>query len=191
MDTQTQPDIDKMSPEELDAYFAQLETLDEPTSDETPEAGSEVETLDEPQDEPGSAEPEAEPEVAEPVAQVPVALDAKTLELVQSLQARIAELEKAPKNKVESKPATGKVYERLGEFVGKAPQQQRDLADIIAKNFPIGKPFSETELYAALELHQGEYYKLATSVQHVTYLFRYYRGIKDGGFIARGFLKSN
>ena len=86
-------------------------------------------------------------------------------------------------------------YERLGEFKawGKVPQQQADLAAIITESVEVGAEWNEEELFDLVTTSAKEYASLRNSKQDPTYLFRYYRGLKnDGkhaGFIARGFLR--
>ena len=76
---------------------------------------------------------------------------------------------------------------------GRVPQQQIDIAAIIAEHFEIGQVISEADLFAAVTADAHKYPQLANSVQDPTYLFRYYRGLRnDGkyaGFIARGFIR--
>lgn len=76
---------------------------------------------------------------------------------------------------------------------GKIPQQQADLAKILTSNFEPGVEIPEAELFKALEENKHKFPSLANSRQEVTYLFRYYRGLrldgKHAGFVARGFLK--
>lgn len=132
------------------------------------------------------------------------------LEMIAQLKAKIAQLEAEPavraevveakvaKNHRAVKADPNRSYVRLGELKlwGNVPQQQKDLADIIRRNFAVGESFTEAQLFAVLEASAESYEKLRTSRQHVTYLFAYYRGLKnDGakyaGFVGRGFLRHN
>ena len=127
---------------------------------------------------------------------------------IAELQAQIAALKQAeptvtikeitvdksvPKNKRRVKADPTRTYTFGGaplKMDGKVPQQQLDLANLCAKYSPaqVGEP----DLFNLLEEHQAEYESLRTSVQHVTWLFCYYRGLgrtaKQAGFVARGFL---
>jgi hypothetical protein len=97
------------------------------------------------------------------------------------------------------RPQVGRTYELLTKVLadwGRVPQQQRDLADIVARSFEVGEPFSEAELFAALTAHAAEYPQLAKSTMHVTYLWAYYRSFdkKDGkhaSFIRRNFIRQS
>ena len=102
---------------------------------------------------------------------------------------------KPPKNHVEGKAGSGK-YVLLSKNLatwGKVPSQQAAIADILSKNFEPRVEIQEVELVAALVRDKGKYPSLNNSVQSVTYLFRYYRGLKHSGnhagFIARNFLQ--
>lgn len=76
---------------------------------------------------------------------------------------------------------------------GKVPQQQADIAKLLGSNMEVGKEYSEAEVFDMLMEKCADYTSLVNSVQDPTYLFRYYRGLKnDGkhaGFIARNFLR--
>ena len=76
---------------------------------------------------------------------------------------------------------------------GKVPQQQADIAKLLGVNMEVGKEYTEAEVFDMLMEKSAEYNSLLGSKQDPTYLFRYYRGLKnDGkhaGFIARGFLR--
>ena len=79
---------------------------------------------------------------------------------------------------------------------GKVPRQQADLAAILAGNMEVGKEYSEEQVWQILDSNYRQYPSLANSKQHVTYLCRYYRGLKNdhkthAGFVARGFLRVN
>ena len=86
-------------------------------------------------------------------------------------------------------------YERLGELKtwGKVPQQQADLAAIISESVDLGAEWTEEELFDLIVTGAKDYASLCNSKMSATYLFQYYRGLKnDGkhaGFFARGFLR--
>ena len=113
-----------------------------------------------------------------------------------------AELEALPKEKsnVKKNQKPGKAnadrkYTRIGEFktFGKVPQQQADLAAIMVESMDVDAEWTEEELFDLIASSAKEYVSLRNSKQDPTYLFRYYRGLKnDGvhaGFITRGFLR--
>jgi len=116
--------------------------------------------------------------------------------LIAELQAQLDALKKAPKNQVAGKPGN-RSYVRQGplSFEGKVPQQQADLAKILTDKMPVGETFTEAQVFAFLESEKHNHPSLVNSKQDVTYLFRYYRGLKQdgkhGGFVARGFLKQS
>lgn len=76
---------------------------------------------------------------------------------------------------------------------GKVPQQQADIAKLLGTNMEIGKEYTEAEVFDMLMEKSAEYTSLRNSTQDPTYLFRYYRGLKNGlkyaGLIARNFLR--
>ena len=76
---------------------------------------------------------------------------------------------------------------------GKVPQQQADIARLLGTNMEIGREYTEAEVFDMLMEKSAEYNSLLGSKQDPTYLFRYYRGLKnDGkhaGLIARNFLR--
>jgi hypothetical protein len=118
--------------------------------------------------------------------------------LLASMAAEIESLKaerSAPKNQVVGKTGTGKyvLVTKLFPTWGNTPQQQKDLAAILTSFMEVGKEYTETEVFAQLESEYVKYSSLASAKQHVTYLFRYYRGLKnDGkyaGFIARDFIR--
>ena len=63
----------------------------------------------------------------------------------------------------------------------------------MAESMDVGSEWTEEELFDLIVTGAKEYASLRNSTQDPTYLFRYYRGLKnDGkhaGFIARGFLR--
>jgi hypothetical protein len=125
----------------------------------------------------------------------------------QALQTRIAELAAQVERLSTQQPAvkknhkTGKVnatrkYTLLSkkmESWGRVPQQQADIAEILSKHMDLGKEYSEQYVFDLMIDQGGDYKSITSSIQDPTYLFRYYRGLKnDGkhaGFVARNFLK--
>ena len=102
---------------------------------------------------------------------------------------------KPAKNHVDSKPGTSR-YKLLSKSLaswGKVPAQQAAIADILAKHFEPGVEVPESDLFAKLVECRDNYPSLKQSKQSVTYLFRYYRGLKHEGnhcgFIGRNFLQ--
>jgi uncharacterized Fe-S cluster-containing MiaB family protein len=125
--------------------------------------------------------------------------------LLAELTAKLEKLEKAAAaqtvktaaSAVGPKAVTGRTYTLLADALptwGKVPQQQRDLALICSEIMTKDEPVSEAELFAHLEERAKAFPSLANSVQPVTRLFAYYRGLKnDGrhaGFVARGWMVS-
>ncbi len=121
---------------------------------------------------------------------------------IAELERRIEATEKpAPVVKVAKNHRMGKVaadrkYVLLSSKLamwGKVPQQQSDIAELLLKYMTVDKEYTEGEVFNCLIDGCGEFNSLCTSKQDPTYLFRYYRGLKnDGkhaGFIARGFLR--
>lgn len=77
---------------------------------------------------------------------------------------------------------------------GRVPQQQADMASIIASRFEVGVPFKEWDLFQALEEDKHLYPSLEHSCQDVSYLFRYYRGLSckrssHAGYLMRNFIR--
>jgi hypothetical protein len=105
------------------------------------------------------------------------------MELVMKLEAEAAELRKQPKNKVAGKPGKNKYVLLTKQFQawGKVPQQQADIAAILTQNMEVGKEYGEAEVFSMLVDGSGDYPSLSRSVQDPTYLFRYYRGLKNDG----------
>jgi hypothetical protein len=99
------------------------------------------------------------------------------------------------KNHRPGKADPNRKYTRLGklELWGRVPQQQRDLAAIMEESMELGSEWTEEELFDLIATSAREYASLRNSKQDPTYLFRYYRGLKnDGkhaGFVARNFLR--
>jgi hypothetical protein len=99
------------------------------------------------------------------------------------------------KNHKPGKADPNRKYVRVGEFkaFGKVPEQQKDLAAIMSESMEIGAEWTEEELFSLITDSVKEYASLRNSKQDPTYLFRYYRGLKnDGkhaGFIARNFIR--
>lgn len=98
------------------------------------------------------------------------------------------------KNQVYQKPMAVK-YVRVEAFkrVGTIPAQQSALAAILDAQMVVGEEYTEEQVFEFLMNGRGAYHALAASKQSVTYLLRYYRGLRsDGkraGFIARGYLR--
>jgi len=100
------------------------------------------------------------------------------------------------KNQRPGKANAGRKYILLSKELkswGKVPQQQADIAKLLSKNMEVGKEYAESEVFDMLMEKSAEYNSLLGSKQDPTYLFRYYRGLKNdqkhAGFIARGFLQ--
>jgi len=103
---------------------------------------------------------------------------------------------KVPKNKQPVRAQAGRTYVLLNKSLanwGKVPQQQADIAALMAESMEVGKEWTEEELFSLITEYAHEKKSLAGSVQHPTYLFTWYRGLKnDGkyaGFIARNFVR--
>lgn len=100
-----------------------------------------------------------------------------------------------PKNHRPVKANPNRKYVRLGPLncFGKVPQQQRDIADLLSESMDIGAEWTEEEVFTLLEENFNEKDSLKRSKQSASYLFCYYRGLKnDGkhaGFVPRGFLR--
>lgn len=80
-----------------------------------------------------------------------------------------------------------RAWSKVDEWEGGA--QFLALAEILEEVVPVdgdGK-IAEPKLFAILRERQPKYSALSASRQDVTYLFRYYRGYKDG-FVKRGLL---
>lgn len=122
-----------------------------------------------------------------------IELQAKLDALTKKGEVRVDE----KKNHRPGKPDPNRKYVLLSKRLsswGNVPQQQADLAELLAKNFEVGEEVTEAQVFNALVDGAGEYDSICKSKQDPTYLFRYYRGIdkKDGktaGFIKRGFLR--
>lgn len=131
-------------------------------------------------------------ETPAPTVQEPTTND-QLLAAMKLLQEQIIKLRKAPKNQVAGTPGN-KTYARKGNLntEGKIPQQQADLSKILVNNMAVGEKFTEAQVFAFLQKDYSDYPSLLNSKQDVTYLFKYYRGLKrDGkhaGFVARDFL---
>ena len=103
---------------------------------------------------------------------------------------------KVPKNKQPVRAQAGRTYVLLSKSLanwGRVPQQQADIAALMAESMEVGKEWTEEELFSLITEYAHEKKSLAGSVQHPTYLFTWYRGLKnDGkyaGFIARNFVR--
>jgi hypothetical protein len=113
---------------------------------------------------------------------------------IAEAMAQLEQLKKPAKNHRPGK-ATNSVWIRLTDFrqTGTVPQQQKDLATILSKRMNIAVEYKEEDVFSFLREDAVNYTSLTSSVQDVTYLLRYYRGLKnDGkraGFVARGFIR--
>ncbi len=100
------------------------------------------------------------------------------------------------KNHKPGKPQAGRKYVLLANKLnswGKVPDQQRDIAKVMVNNMEVGKEYTEAEVFELMNEQAVMYPSVANSVQDPTYLFRYYRGLKnDGkhaGFVGRDFIR--
>jgi len=100
------------------------------------------------------------------------------------------------KNKRPGKSNLNRKYVLLSKKMagwGLVPQQQADIASILAHYMEVGKEYSEAEVFGFMVDGAGEYASIYKSAQDQTYLFRYYRGLKNdqkhAGFIARNFIR--
>jgi hypothetical protein len=156
----------------------------------------------------GEAEPIVVDEPKEEVKEMTE--EEKVLAEVARLQAELEALKKgdAPtitkkeggsnvkKNQKPGKANASRKYVLLDKELkswGKVPQQQADIAAIMSESMDVGSEWTEEELFDLIVTGAKDYASLRNSKQDPTYLFRYYRGLKnDGkhaGFIARGFLR--
>ena len=119
------------------------------------------------------------------------------IEAMKASQAAPKETAEGKKNHRAVKAQPGRKYILLAKSLaewGKVPQQQRDLASILASEFAVGVEVEESEVFAKVTARAAEYPSLANGVQHPTYVLAYYRSYdkKDGkhaGFIRRNFLQ--
>ena len=119
-------------------------------------------------------------------------------ELNEEAQAKEGKVKegKVKKNQKPGKASATRKYVLLSKELkswGKVPQQQADIARLLAGNIEVGKEVTEGELFDLLQEKAADFASLAISKQDPTYLFRHYRGLKnDGkhaGFIARDFVR--
>jgi len=103
---------------------------------------------------------------------------------------------KKNKSHERSKPKQGRKYVLLAKELknwGKVPQQQADVAKLLANYLDVDVEYTEKEVFETIEEHAGEFNSLAISTMDPVYVFRYYRGLgndqKYGGFVARDFLR--
>ncbi len=155
----------------------------------------------------GQMEPIA---VDEPKEEEEMTEEAKVLAEVARLQAELDALKNGgasttvsskggsnvKKNQKPGKANASRKYVLLDKELkswGKVPQQQADIAKLLGANMSVGKEYTEAEVFNMLMEKSAEYNSLLGSKQDPTYLFRYYRGLKnDGkhaGLIARNFLR--
>jgi ribosomal protein L29 len=121
---------------------------------------------------------------------------AEAKEAKQTPVTQVGSKETVKKNQKPGKPDPNRKYVLMCKTMpnwGKIPQQQADVADILSKNMEVGKEYSEAEVFNMLINNGVEYPSIAKSVQDPTYLFRFYRGLKNdgqrGGYTARNFLR--
>jgi len=132
-------------------------------------------------------------EVARLTAELELLKSSEKIEVASSTE--VKEKSNVKKNQKPGKADPNRKYTRIGEFktFGKVPQQQADLAAIMVESMDVDAEWTEEELFDLITSSAKEYASLRNSKQDPTYLFRYYRGLKnDGvhaGFIARGFLR--
>jgi hypothetical protein len=132
-------------------------------------------------------------EVARLTAELELLKSSEKIEVAPSTE--VKEKSNMKKNQKPGKANADRKYTRVGEFktFGKVPQQQADLAAIMVESMDVDAEWTEEELFDLVTTSAKEYASLRNSKQDPTYLFRYYRGLKnDGvhaGFIARGFLR--
>lgn len=142
-------------------------------------------------------ESQTEQVVETPVAETATQVVEPTLEQKFALlQAELTALKSVvPKNHKPGIPKATK-YVRLGalDTFGKVPQQQRDIAAILEKEMPVGEEFTEAQVFEIVTKRAVDFASLRGSKQDPTYIFRYYRGLKnDGthsGFVGRKFLRA-
>lgn len=121
-------------------------------------------------------------------------LAAKLAELMQ----KVEKLSSPAKNHRPGVAGTKNIYvrtksrESMDRF-GKIPPQQDAIADILTRGMELNKEYSEAEVFSMLVDGAGDHRVLYTSKQDVTYLFKYYRGLKKdakhAGLIQRNFIK--
>lgn len=129
-------------------------------------------------------------------------VNAQLLAKMAELQQRLAQLTMmnqeggVAKNKRPVNPDPGRKYVLLSKTLeswGRVPQQQRDIAMLLSQLMTVNQEYTEAEVFAAVTDYACEFDSIRKSVQHPTYLFAYYRGLKnDGkhaGFVARNFLR--
>lgn len=121
--------------------------------------------------------------------------DASTISKEVKVKA-VKESDGLKKNQKPSKPSTSRKYVLLDKALntwGKVPKQQADIAAVLSSNMEVDVEYSEGEVFDFLTETAAAYPSIANSRQDPTYLFRYYRGLKnDGrhaGFIARDFIR--
>jgi hypothetical protein len=122
-------------------------------------------------------------------------VEEKVAELKAELE-RLKREDKVKKNQKPGKPDPNKKYILLSKELkswGKVPKQQAEIAQLLGQLLTVGQEYTEAEVFAALEDYACEFPSITNSVQDPTYLFRYYRGLKnDGkhaGFVARDFIR--
>ena len=139
-----------------------------------------------------SASPVAAPDNNDAILALLVSMQAQIAELKSRPPVVVAQSNGVPKNKQRQIPNPNVSYVLQTDVVawGKVPMQEYELAKMVAE-LPVGVEISEAELFAHNEDRFLDYQSLATSVQDVNYLFKYYLNIRAGkvlGFVPRGFL---
>ena len=156
-------------------------------------------TIDETAEVPETVNESPEPETVESLraklAEALAQIAAKTDKPIKTAKVK----DGIPANQKPRTPKAGREYVLLTKemsMIGKVPQQQADLAKLIASCFDVGSKIPESLLFATIEEKSVDYPSLANAKQDPTYVFTYYRGLsnkdqKHAGFIARGFLVHN
>lgn len=127
--------------------------------------------------------------------------------------ARIAELEaqlssvmevvdkqrRTAKNKFVHNGDPDRMYIRLADDLDESsldaecasvPGQMAELAAMLCELMPnVNDTVDEATMFKYFEDNKSRFPRLATSNQSVTYVFKFYRGLRTKGFIARGFLR--
>lgn len=163
----------------------------ETSAEETPETLVEdVPVIQEQKEKVTMTEDEVTQKIAELMAQLQQLTAAATAAKVKEVN------DSVKKNHKPGKPAAGRKYILLTdklEMWGRVPRQQEDIAKILVRSMEVGKEYEESEVFNSLIDQCGEFPSLCNSKQDVTYLFKYYRGLKKddkhAGFFGRNFLK--
>ena len=118
------------------------------------------------------------------------------IEELKSELERLKKEDKVKKNQKPGKPDPNRKYVLLSETLkswGRVPQQQADVAKLLSSSMAISIEYSEAGVFNILTENADQYQSLRDSIQDPTYIFRFYRGMKnDGkraGFVARAFIR--